>query len=113
MVKSLPKAEDIVQRVREQLTISLRGGNTGINIIAETLNMTTRTLQRQLKENDTSHKALLDDMRKELAFHYLKNKNLGASEVAYLLGYSEPSVFHRAFKRWFNSTPNELRHLEA
>jgi len=109
MLKNLPKAEDIVQRVREQLAKSLRGGNPGIEAIAETLNITTRTLQRQLKENGTSHKALLDDMRKELASHYLQNKNLGVSEVAYLLGFSEPSVFHRAFKRWFDITPGEFR----
>jgi len=36
-------------------------------------------------------------------------EKVGTSEVAYLLGYSEPSVFHRAFRRWFDTTPNELR----
>jgi len=109
LLKSLPRSSDIVERVREKLAKSLRGGNSGIDAIAESLNMTSRTLQRKLKESNTSYKELLDDMRKNLAKHYLENKNIGVSEVAYLLGYSEPSVFHRAFKRWFNLTPTELR----
>jgi len=108
LLKNLPISSDIVERVREKLAKSLRGGNPGIDAIAESLNMTSRTLQRKLKESDTSHKELLDDMRKNLAKHYLENKNIGVSEVAYLLGYSEPSVFHRAFKRWFDLTPTEL-----
>jgi len=48
-------------------------------------------------------------MREELASHYLQNKNLGVSEVAYILGFSEPSVFHLAFERWFDVTPGEFR----
>lgn len=109
MLKSLPKTENILARVREQLAKSLRGGNPCIENIAASQNMTPRTLQRHLKEMGTSHKALLDEMRKELARHYLQNKNIGVSETAYLLGYSEPSVFHRAFKRWFDVTPGEFR----
>jgi len=109
MLKKLPRREDIVERVREQLTKALRGGNPSIEAIAESLNMTPRTLQRHLKEVNTSHKTLLNEMRKELAQHYLENPNIGISEVAYLLGYSEPSVFHRAFKRWFDVTPGELK----
>jgi len=48
-------------------------------------------------------------MRKALAQHYLEDPHIGVSEVAYLPGYSEPSVFHRTFKRWFDMTPGELR----
>jgi len=109
LLKKLPKSSDIVERVREKLALSLRGGNPGIDNLAESLNMTSRTLQRKLKESNTSHKELLDEMRKNLAKHYLENKAIGVSEVAYLLGYAEPSVFHRAFKRWFGITPTELR----
>ncbi len=109
MLTNLPKAGNILVRVREQLANSLRGGDPNIESIATSLNMTPRTLQRQLKEMNTSYKALLDEMRKALALHYLQNKNIGVSETAYLLGYSEPSVFHRAFKRWFDMTPGEFR----
>jgi len=109
LLNKLPKSSNIVERVREKLAKSLRGGNPGIDAISQSLNMTSRTLQRKLKESDTSHKELLDEMRKNLAKHYLQDKNIGISEVAYLLGYSEPSVFHRAFKRWFDITPAELR----
>jgi len=100
---------NVISQVREKLAKQLRGGNPSVETVAMALNMTSRTLQRKLKDANTSHKILLEDMRKKLAKHYLENKNLGVSEVAYLLGYSEPSVFHRAFKRWFDRTPAELR----
>ena len=52
---------------------------------------------------------LLDDLRRQLATRYLADPKIGISEVAYLLGYSEPSPFHRAFKRWTGRTPAEAR----
>jgi AraC-like DNA-binding protein len=48
-------------------------------------------------------------MRKGLAAHYLENFHLDISEIAYLLGHSEPSAFHRACKRWFRTTATHFR----
>jgi len=53
--------------------------------------------------------ALLDDLRHRLALRYLTDPKIAIGEVAYLLGYSEPSAFHRAFKRWTGVTPAEAR----
>jgi AraC-like DNA-binding protein len=57
--------------------------------------------------------ALLDELRRELALRYLADPKIAVSEVAYLLGYSEPSPFHRAFKRWTGKTPTEARKQAA
>lgn len=46
----------------------------------------------------------------KLAEHYIKQKNIPISEMAFLLGYSEVSALSRAFKRWFGVTPRQLRH---
>jgi len=113
MLAKLPKADEIVEKVREQLVVNLREGDAGIEAIAEKLHITPRTLQRRLKEEGTSHKELSDEMRKGLAAHYLQDNKLGVSEIAYLLGYSEPSAFHRAFKRWFGTTPADYRTVQS
>jgi len=87
----------------------LQGGNPAAETIAEHLHMSVRTLARRLAEEDTSHKALLDELRSDLARRYLSDAGLAISEVAFLLGFSEPSAFHRAFKRWTGQTPRQFR----
>jgi AraC-like DNA-binding protein len=77
--------------------------------IAEALNVSNRTLQRKLKEEGTSFMDLLQDTRLQLARKYLKHPGRSVVETAYLLGFSEPSTFSRAFKRWTGSAPNEYR----
>jgi len=52
---------------------------------------------------------LLDEVRKATAGRYLDRSELAISEIAYLLGYSEPAAFHRAFKRWYATTPEHFR----
>lgn len=77
--------------------------------IAEALHVSNRTLQRKLKEEGTSFMDLLQDTRLELARKYLRHPNRSVVETAYLLGFSEPSTFSRAFKRWTGMAPAEFR----
>jgi len=70
-------------------------------------------VQRRLADEGFTFDAILDDLRRDLALRYLSDKRIAIAEVAYLLGYSEPSPFHRAFKRWTGSTPNEMRNRAA
>ena len=56
-----------------------------------------------------SFQELVDEARKEAAGRYLGESALAISEVAYLVGYSEPAPFHRAFKRWYGVTPDVFR----
>jgi AraC-like DNA-binding protein len=71
--------------------------------------MSTRTLQRQLKERGVDFKQLTEETRRRFAVNYLKERKNTLTEVAFLLGYSELSAFNRAFKRWTGSTPLEYR----
>ncbi|TDI92080.1 MAG: AraC family transcriptional regulator [Chloroflexi bacterium] len=96
-------------RVRAKLIDLLSAGNVTQKDVADSLHMSLRTLQRKLSEERTSYKELLDETRRELANQYLRQASLSVSEVTYLLGFSEPSNFARAFKRWTGSTPSEFR----
>ncbi len=71
--------------------------------------MSARTLQRRLRQANTSFQSAVGSVRQALAERYLAEKNFSVNEIAFLLGYSEPSAFHRSFKRWRGVTPLEFR----
>jgi AraC-like DNA-binding protein len=109
LLAKLPQQESLVDSVRREISVGLRGGDPGLEAIAQKLVVAPRTLQRKLKEAGTSHQELLDEMRRELSIYYLQERQMAVCEVAFLLGFSETSAFHRAFKRWTGTTPGEFR----
>jgi AraC-like DNA-binding protein len=87
----------------------LDSGDARIAVVAKRLGMSARKLQGLLQAEGTSFQELLDDARSTLAREYLRDPDLSIAEVAYMLGYSEPSAFTRAFRRWTGRSPRELR----
>ncbi len=87
----------------------LKGEKTDIESIARKLAVSPRNLQKQLKNEGVTYQKLLDHVRKEQAVYFLEKTNIAISEIAFLLGYSEQSVFSRAFKRWVGSSPGQFR----
>ncbi len=77
--------------------------------VADQFSMSIRTLRRKLNEVGTTYQAVLDSVRESLAKEYLKDTQWSISEIADMTGYSEPSNFKRAFKRWTGLTPNAYR----
>lgn len=67
--------------------------------------MSRQTLFRHLRIEGTSYAQLLDELRHRLALHYLDGRRVSVNETAYLLGFSDPAAFSRAFKRWTGSSP--------
>ncbi|TDI28315.1 MAG: helix-turn-helix domain-containing protein, partial [Acidobacteria bacterium] len=57
----------------------------------------------------TSCAVVLRDLRREVAMGLIRNRKIAVCEIAYLLGYAEPSTFHRAFRRWTGTSPREYR----
>ncbi|NTX39769.1 AraC family transcriptional regulator [Myxococcus sp. CA033] len=104
-----PDAPGFVQAVRDVIRASLRDGAPQVSDVAKGLHVSPRTFQRRLTELGTSFQDEVDAVRRELAFQYLRDANLGVSQVAFLLGYSELSTFDRAFKRWTGMTPRVWR----
>src|SRR4051794_10674316 len=111
LLAKFPPQNSLIDQVRGIIAAELRGGDPSLERVADQLSLTPRTLQRKLQELSTSHNDLLDQMRRQLAMRYLREREMAICEVAYLLGFSESSSFHRAFKRWTGSTPKEYRRL--
>lgn len=105
----LPASGDVRDEVRSALSSPLTAGDMRIDVVARRLATTPRTLQRRLARTGTSFELLCDDVRRHAAEHYLVDPTLSIAEVSYLLGYSEPAAFHRAFKRWHGTTPQAFR----
>jgi len=80
-----------------------------LEAVARTLGLSARTLQRQLRQEGTTFAKLLTDLRREMAPALLRDGRYGVSEVAFLLGYEDPSAFRRAFHRWFARSPRSFR----
>lgn len=102
-------AESTIERVRRVALEQLREGTPTLDSVADQLSASRRTVQRWLAAEGETFEGLLESLRRELALRYLKEQRLAIAEVAYLLGFSEPSAFHRAFKRWTGRTPAEMR----
>jgi AraC-like DNA-binding protein len=109
LLAKYPREDSFLERVRAIMKNEFKGGEASLERIAEQVGLSSRTLQRKLHELGTSHQELLDQMRKELAMRYLREPEMAICEVAYLLGFSESSALHRAFKRWTGKTPSEFR----
>jgi AraC-like DNA-binding protein len=77
--------------------------------MAQHLSVSVRTLRRRLKNEGTSYQQFKDETRREAALQLLNRPELKINAVAAMLGFDEPSAFHRSFKKWTGSTPGEYR----
>jgi AraC-like DNA-binding protein len=75
------------------------------------LSLSSRTLRRRLREENTSFRTLLDELRAEMAIKYLRETDLSMDEIAATLGFSEPATFRHAFRRWTKAAPSRFREL--
>ena len=109
IISRIPETDSFAFQVRRVLAAQMAKGTTEIQNIARALATSTRSLQRRLAAAGVSYQQLLDLTRRDAAGEFLGNPTLSIGEVAYLLGYSEPAAFHRAFKRWNGMTPQAFR----
>lgn len=85
------------------------GGLCGIEDVASKLGLSKRTLQRILKEENTTFQKQLNSTRETLAIHYIRNTDMTTNDIAYLLGYAELNSFLRAFTIWTGKTITEYK----
>ncbi|GAB3940249.1 AraC family transcriptional regulator [Spirosoma harenae] len=107
------KTPSLSSRVKSEIVTLMKGEEPTLATVADRLAMGVRTLQLHLKEAGTSYQQLLDETRKELAVRHLSEPNLSTTDIAYLLGFAEPSVFFRSFKKWTGQTPGAYRLAQA
>lgn len=108
-IKELSKNDSNSARVRSSLIELLPAGEGSIDNVASKLGLSKRTLQRKLKEEDTTFQKQLNHIRELLARHYLKNSDMTSDDIAYLLGYQDLNSFVRAFNVWTGMTVSEYK----
>lgn len=109
LVQQLGPANELVDRVRRRILAVPPNRSPQLDEVAASLMMSTRTLERRLQGAGTSFRQIDNDVRMQLAGEYLGAGYLSIKEVAYLLGYSQPGTFYRAFKNWYGLTPGEYQ----
>ncbi len=109
ILKKLTAQAPYTDKVKKILINSIKGEIPSLIEISKHFSISPRSLQNKLKVEGTTYSAILHTIRKDMALEYLKDKSVSIAEISYLLGFSEPSTFHRSFKKWTNSTPNMLR----
>jgi AraC-like DNA-binding protein len=108
-LEALPPVLTLAAAVRRLLAASLSTGEVESATVARGLGLSVRTLNRRLAAEGQSLKALRDEVRKELAVAWLRDTSREIADVAFLLGFSESSAFHRWFRRVQGATPGEFR----
>jgi AraC-like DNA-binding protein len=106
---SIGTERSLRERVRRALWSELSERTPTLEGVARSLGVSARTLQRQLRQEGVSFAKLLAELRREMAPSLLRDGQHGVSEVAFLLGYEDPSAFRRAFQRWFGRSPRSFR----
>jgi AraC-like DNA-binding protein len=104
-----PRGTTFADRARAALSEELQAGNVTAHGLAARLKLSVRTLHRSLAAEGTSYRRLLDRLRLDIAERHLIDDRMSVAEVAFLVGFSELSAFHRAFKRWTGRTPVTFR----
>jgi len=107
MLKGLPPNLSFLDEVRQVVRFEIERGRVGLTGAARQMALSPRALQRALHSHGTSFRAVLDQVRHEKATCLLEAQIVDATELTYLLRFSEPRAFYRAFRRWTGNTPQE------
>jgi AraC-like DNA-binding protein len=109
LLAQLEASRTVRGRVEAALLPILHKGAPGMEEMAARLGVSRPTLYRQLRQEGVTYEAVIDALRHTLALHYLNGRKVSVNETAYLVGFSDPSAFSRAFKRWTGSSPKRLK----
>jgi AraC-like DNA-binding protein len=107
---ALPAGDALLADVSRAIVAELPDGYPAIDRVARRLAVSSRSLQRRLKERSTRYQDVVDQVRHEAAVRLLGDASLSVEEVAFLLGFSDASGFHRAFRRWTGRAPRRSDH---
>lgn len=109
LLRELEDQRTVRGRVEAELLPLLHTGEVSADSVARALGFSRQTLFRKLKGEGATYKTVLDDLRHRMALRYLSGAKASVNETAYLVGFSEPAAFSRAFKRWTGKSPRDVR----
>ncbi|AXM95045.1 AraC family transcriptional regulator [Pseudomonas plecoglossicida] len=108
LVASLPDESDLIETVR-LACLSRNGRFPGVEVVAQTLGMSARTLHRRLAEHQRTYQSVLDEVRCALAKEFLQQSDMPMDDLAAQVGFSEAANFRKAFRKWTGQSPGEYR----
>ncbi|MGQ7959491.1 AraC family transcriptional regulator [Pseudomonas sp. SP16.1] len=108
LLASLDVQDGLLTRLR-RLLLARPGDFPDLDSAARALHTSGRSLRRHLAQIGTSYQQVLDEVRRRLALQYLSTTHLPLYEIAQLLGFSDPSNFRRAFRKWTGKLPGDYR----
>lgn len=100
---------DLGRQVSGVVERNLPSGNCTLPVIAAQMHMPPHMLQRRLKALGLHFEDIVDQLRRARAEQLLAQTHIPLTEVAFLLGYNDPSSLTRACRRWFGKAPQVLR----
>jgi AraC-like DNA-binding protein len=109
LLHELEQSKSTRGKVESLLMPVLHTGDISMDAIAEKMAVSRQTLFRRLKAEGATFEKVLDELRHRLALNYLGGRKASVNETAYLVGFSDPAAFSRAFKRWTGKSPSEMR----
>lgn len=109
LLYQLNSNDRVTQEIAQEIISQLPNGVPKIEVVADKLNCSGRTLQRRLSERNITFQQLVDNVRKELALELLHQSSESISNVAEKTGFHDDSTFHKAFKRWTGLSPGQFR----
>lgn len=108
-LQSRVPVQDVGEQVKQSLRRLLAGRRPVLKDVAQELGLSSRTLQRRLTDGGLTFQQIVEDTRRDLARHYLKQRTVELNEAAFLLGFGDANSFFRAFQNWEGTSPGEWR----
>jgi len=106
--RQLQRTVNISSDVHDYISSHL-GHNLSLEHVAQALNVSSRTLIRQLNKQQTSYQTIKDSVYAFQSANYLRRSSLSVNTLSIIFGYQDPANFRRSFKRWFGITPQQYR----
>jgi AraC-like DNA-binding protein len=106
-------SKSVGEQVKQTLRQLLAGKRPTLQDVAQELGLSARTLQRRLTDSGITFQQVVEETRRELARHYLKQRAVELNEAAFLLGFEDANSFFRAFQHWEGTSPGEWRTREG
>ncbi len=109
LLKELERSRTFRGEIESRLIPILHTGDIAMEHIAGEMGLSRSTLYRRLRDEGVTFDAVVDDLRRLMADHYLAEAKTTIAEIAYLVGFSDPAAFSKAYKRWTGMNPRDAR----